>query len=178
MSGRNTKPVALTIAGSDCSGGAGLQADLKVCAALDVHGASVVTCLTAQNPGSFSCLEPATSRFVEDQLGSVLGSLKVKSIKTGMLYSRLIIEVVAKHLVRLRGRQLVVDPVMISSTGAPLMKPSAMKALVKSLLPLAKLITPNLEEASTLAKKPVRDPEDMREAARIIFAKFGCAVLG
>ncbi len=177
MSGRNTKPVALTIAGSDCSGGAGLQADLKVWAALDVHGASVVTCLTAQNPGSFSCLEPATSRFVEDQLGSVLGSLKVKSIKTGMLYSRLIIEVVAKHLVRLRGRQLVVDPVMISSTGAPLMKPSAMKALVKSLLPLAKLITPNLEEASTLAKQSVRNPEEMREAAHIIFAKFGCAVL-
>ena len=80
-----------------------------------------------------------------------MGSLKVKSIKTGMLYSRPIIEVLAKNLVRLRGRQLVVDPVMISSTGALLMKPSAMKALVKSLLPLAKLITPNLAAASTLA---------------------------
>ena len=95
MSCWNTKPVALTIAGSDCSGGAGLQADLKVWSNLDVHAASVVTCLTAQNPESFTGLEPATSRFVEDQLGSVLGSLKVKSIKTGMLYSRPIIEVVA-----------------------------------------------------------------------------------
>jgi len=110
-------------------------------------------------------------------LGSVLSSLKVKSVKTGMLYTRPIIEVVAKHLTRLRRCQLVVDPVMISSTGAPLMKPSAMKALVKSLLPLAKLVTPNLDEASALAKQPVRDPEDMREAARQIYAQFGCAVL-
>ena len=177
MSGRRTKPVALTIAGSDCSGGAGLQADLKVLSALGVHGASVVTCLTAQTPESFTGLEPAASRFVEDQLGSVLGSLKVKSVKTGMLYSKPIIEVVAKQLTRLRRCPLVVDPVMISSTGAPLMKPSAMKALVKSLLPLAKLVTPNLDEASVLAKLPVRDPEDMREAARQIYAKFGCAVL-
>ena len=177
MSGRRTKPVALTIAGSDCSGGAGLQADLTVLSALDVHGASVVTCLTAQTPGSFTGLESVTSRFVEDQLGSVLSSLKVKSVKTGMLYTRPIIEVVAKHLTRLRRCQLVVDPVMISSTGAPLMKPSAMKALVKSLLPLAKLVTPNLDEASALAKQPVRDPEDMREAARQIYDQFGCAVL-
>ena len=177
MSGRKTKPVALSIAGSDCSGGAGLQADLKVWSTLDVHAASVVTCLTAQNPESFTGLEHATSRIVEDQLASVLGSLKVKSIKTGMLYSRPIIEVVAKHLIRLRGRQLVVDPVMISSTGAPLMKPSAMKALVKSLLPLASLVTPNLEEASALAKQSVRDPEEMLEAARLIYAQFGCAVL-
>lgn len=177
MSGGNTKSVALTIAGSDCSGGAGLQADLKVWAALDVHGASVVTCLTAQNPGSFSCLESASARFVEHQLGSVLNSLNLKSIKTGMLYSRPIIKVVAKHLTKLRRRQLVVDPVMISSTGAPLMKPSAMKVLVESLLPLANLVTPNLEEASALAKQSVRDPEEMLEAARLIYAQFGCAVL-
>ena len=177
MSGRQTKPVALSIAGSDCSGGAGLQADLKVWSALDVHGSSVVTCLTAQTPGSFTGLEPATSRFVEDQLDSVLSSLKVKSVKTGMLYSRSIIEVVVKHLSKFRKCQLVVDPVMISSTGAPLIKPSAIKALVNSLLPIAKLVTPNLDEASTLAKQPVRDQEGMREAARNIYAQFGCAVL-
>ena len=83
----------------------------------------------------------------------------------------------ANHLSKLRKCQLVVDPVMISSTGAPLIKPSAIKALVNSLLPIAKLVTPNLDEASTLVKQPVRDQEDMREAARHIYAQFGCAVL-
>ena len=177
MSSRPIKPVALTIAGSDCSGGAGLQADLKVWSQLGVHGSSVVTCLTAQTPGFFSCLKASMPRFVDAQLDSVLSSMNVKSVKTGMLYSRPIIEIVAKQLIKLQGLKLVVDPVMISSTGTPLMRPSGVNAMMKSMLPLAKLVTPNLDEATVLTKKRIKEPEDMRTAARVIHSQFGCSVL-
>jgi len=168
---------ALTVAGSDCSGGAGLQADLRTFAKLGVHGASVVTCVTAQKPNRVSAIQPTKPSLVEAQLEAVLGSLSVRAVKTGMLFSRPIIDAVAKRLAKRRGLQLVVDPVMISSSGTPLLKPSAVTALAKRFLPLAKLVTPNLDEAATLAKQPVREPEDMRDAARTIHERFGCAVL-
>ena len=119
MSSRPIKPVALTIAGSDCSGGAGLQADLKVWSQLGVHGSSVVTCLTAQTPGFFSCLKASMPRFVEAQLDAVLSSMNVKSVKTGMLYSRPIIEIVAKQLIKLQGLKLVVDPDLLRPIDLP-----------------------------------------------------------
>ena len=171
---RNT---ALTIAGSDCSGGAGLHADLRAFAKLGVHGVSVVSCVTAQNPSRVSAIQPTKPSVVEAQLEAVLGSFSVHAVKTGMLFSRPIIDAVAKRLAKRRGLQLVVDPVMISSSGTPLLKSSALTALAKRLLPLAKLVTPNLDEAATLAKQPVREPEDMRDAARMIHERFGCAVL-
>ena len=169
--------VALTVAGSDCGGGAGVQADLRTFATLGVHGTSVVTCITAQNPSAVTAIQPTKVSVVEAQLDSVFGSLPVRSVKTGMLFSRSIIDVVAKRLAKRRGLQLVVDPVMVSSSGTPLLKPSAVSALAKRLLPLAKLVTPNLDEAAALAGFPVSEPEDMRDAGRAIHEQFGCAVL-
>ena len=177
MAARPVQPAALAIAGSDSCGGAGLQADLRTLAKLGVHGASVVTCVTAQNPGVVTAIHPTPAKVVAAQLDSVFGSLPIRAVKTGMLYSRAIIDVVAERLVKRSRLPLVVDPVMISSSGTPLLKPSAAAALAWRLLPLARLVTPNLDEAATLAKQPVREPEAMREAARAIHERFGCAVL-
>ena len=177
MEARLSQPAALTIAGSDSSGGAGLQADLRTMTKLRVHGASVVTCVTAQNPGVVSAIHLTPSKVVAAQLDSVFSSLPVRAVKTGMLYSRSIIDAVADCLAKRQRLSLVVDPVMISSSGTPLLKPSAAQALTKRLLPLAKLVTPNLNEASVLAKRSVREPEEMRDAARAIHEQFGCAVL-
>ena len=177
MAARPVQPAALAIAGSDSCGGAGLQADLRTLAKLGVHGASVVTCVTAQNPGVVTAIHPTPAKVVAAQLDSVFGSLPIRAVKTGMLYSRAIIDVVAERLVKRSLLPLVVDPVMISSSGTPLLKPSAAAALARRLLPLARLVTPNLDEAATLAKQPVREPEAMREAARAIHERFGCAVL-
>ena len=171
------KPAVLTIAGSDSSGGAGIQADLRTFAKLGVHGASVVTCVTAQNPAAVSAIHSIPAKVVGEQLDSVFGSLSICALKTGMLYSRSIIDAVAECLAKRRGLQLVVDPVMLSSSGTPLLRSSAVAALVERLFPLAKLITPNIAEAEALAKLSVSEPEDMREAARKIYEKFGCAVL-
>ena len=177
MAAQSSQPAALTIAGSDSSGGAGLQADLRTLAKLGVHGASVVTCVTAQNPGAVSAIHPTPAKVVAAQLDSVFGSLPIRAVKTGMLYSRAIIEVVAERLAKRNRLLLVIDPVMLSSSGTPLLKPSAAQALAKRLLPLAMLVTPNLEEAAVLAKRRVREPEEMREAARAIHGRFGGAVL-
>ncbi len=172
-----SQPAALSIAGSDSSGGAGLQADLRTMTKLGVHGASVVTCVTAQNPGAVLAIHPTPAKVVAAQLDSVFGSLPIRAVKTGMLYSRPIVDTVADRLAKRKRLQLVVDPVMISSNGTPLLKPSAAQALAKRLLPLAKLVTPNLDEAEKLARRPVREPEEMRDAARAIHERFGCAVL-
>ncbi|MBC8244995.1 MAG: bifunctional hydroxymethylpyrimidine kinase/phosphomethylpyrimidine kinase [Verrucomicrobia bacterium] len=177
MAGRPDKPAALTIAGSDCSGGAGLQADLRTLAKLGVHGASVVTCVTAQNPGVVLAIHPTPAKVVAAQLDSVFSSLPIRAVKTGMLFSRPIIDAVAVRLANCKRLPLVVDPVMVSSSGTPLLKPSAATALAKRLLPLAKLVTPNLDEAAALAKRRVSEPEEMRDAARAIHERFGCAVL-
>ena len=137
MAARPSQPAALTIAGSDSSGGAGLQADLRTLARLGVHGASVVTCVTAQNPDAVTAIHPTPAKVVAAQLDSVFGSLPIRAVKTGMLFSRPIIEVVAERLAKCKRLQLVIDPVMISSSGTPLLKPSAATALAKRLLPLS-----------------------------------------
>ena len=177
MEARPSQPAALTIAGSDSSGGAGLQADLRTLARLGVHGASVVTCVTAQNPGAVTAIHPTPAKVVAAQLDSVFGSLPIRAVKTGMLYSRPIIDAVAGRLAKRQRLSLVVDPVMLSSSGTPLLKPSAATILVNRLFPLAKLVTPSLDEAAALAKRRVREPEEMRDAARAIHEQFGCAVL-
>ena len=177
MALRPSQPVALSIAGSDSSGGAGLQADLRTMTKLGVHGASVVTCVTAQNPGVVTAIHPTPAKVVAAQLDSVFSSLPIRAVKTGMLYSRSIIDAVAQCLAKRKRVQLVIDPVMISSSGTPLLKPSAALALSARLLPLAKLVTPNLDEAAALAQRQVREPEEMRAAARAIRERFGCAVL-
>lgn len=170
--------MALTIAGSDSGGGAGIQADLKTFAALGAHGTSAVTCITAQNPARVSAVEPCSPKIVRDQMEAVFTELHPAAVKTGMLYSNEIIRAVAQFLKRRRHRTpLVVDPVMISTSGKALLQTSAIKTLEKELLPLATLATPNLDETARLIGKSVRSVEEMREAARTIYDKFRCAAL-
>jgi hydroxymethylpyrimidine/phosphomethylpyrimidine kinase len=170
-------PVALAIAGSDSGGGAGLQADLKTFAALRVHGTSVITCLTAQNPRRVLAVEPCPAAMVRQQIEAVFEELRPAAVKTGMLFSAEIICAVVEGLKGKRGRPLVVDPVMISTSGAALLKPSAIKALREQLLPLATLVTPNLDETEILTGRHIATVEDMRQAAREIQARSGCAAL-
>ena len=169
-------PIALTIAGSDSGGGSGIQADLKTFAALGVHGTTVLTCITAQNPKGVRGVQPASTKILRQQLAAVFGELSPAAVKTGMLYSSSLIRAVAAFLGR-GSCPLIVDPVMISTSGAPLLKPSAVEVLRKELLPLATLVTPNLDEAEVLTGARLRSVEDLRAAARELRRLFGCAAL-
>ena len=171
------RPVALAVAGSDSGGGAGIQADLKTFTALRVHGTSVITCLTAQNPRRVLSVEPCSPDMVRQQIEAVFEELRPAAVKTGMLFSVEIIRAVVDCFKDKRGIPLVVDPVMISTSGAVLLKPSAMKALREQLLPLATLITPNLDETEILTGHTIASVEDMRQAAQELQVRFGCAVL-
>jgi len=171
-------PVALTIAGSDSGGGAGIQADLKTFAALGVHGTSVIACLTAQHPGRVLGVEACSRPMLRRQLEAVFTGLPPAAIKTGMLYSAAHIRLVANYLKTAPGeRPLVVDPVMISTSGTRLLAADALTALRNRLLPLATLITPNLDEAGVLAEMEITSLEMMRAAARKLQARFGTAIL-
>jgi hydroxymethylpyrimidine/phosphomethylpyrimidine kinase len=174
-------PVALTIAGSDSGGGAGIQADLKTFAALGVHGTSAIACLTAQNPRRVLGVEACSPKMLRQQIEAVFEELPPRAVKTGMLFSVENIAVVAKFFRNpqsaIRNPQLVVDPVMVSTSGARLLQPAAEKALKQKLLPLAALVTPNLDEAEILTGAKISSPEKMRAAAREIHSRYGCAVL-
>ena len=169
--------VALTIAGSDSGGGAGIQADLKTFAALGVHGTSAITCITAQNPEGVRGIQACTADIVRGQIEAVFEALRPSAVKTGMLYSAPIIRVVAGFFQRRAGVPLVVDPVMVSTSGARLLKPEAVRVLCADLLPLATLVTPNLDEAEILCGGKLRSVEDLRAAARALHERFGCAAL-
>ena len=171
------KPVALTIAGSDSGGGAGIQADLKTFAALGVHGTSAITCITAQNPKKVSRIESCSPKIVRAQLEAISAGFKIGAAKTGMLYSCEIIEEVIRFFKRNRHIPLVVDPVMIATSGRKLLQGDAVKLLQKELLPLATLVTPNLPETEFLLGKKISKPDDMRTAARAIHEKYGCPAL-
>jgi hydroxymethylpyrimidine/phosphomethylpyrimidine kinase len=165
-----TIPRALTIAGSDSGGGAGIQADLKTFSAFRVFGTSVLTAVTAQNTVGVHGILNLPAEFVGRQLDAVLSDIGTDAAKTGMLSTEPIIRVVAERL-RAHGlRRLVVDPVMIAKSGAPLLEPEARTALAQAILPLALVVTPNLHEAAALAGLPVGTPEEMEEAARRIHA--------
>ena len=174
-------PVALTIAGSDSRGGAGIQADLKTFAALGVHGTSAIACLTAQNPRRVIGVEACSPKMLRQQIEAVFEELAPLAVKTGMLFSRENIGVVTRFFQNQKSEignpKLVVDPVMVSTSGARLLQPAAEKALKEKLLPLAALVTPNLDEAEILADAKINSPELMREAARGIHSRYGCAVL-
>jgi hydroxymethylpyrimidine/phosphomethylpyrimidine kinase len=175
---RKKLPVALTIAGSDSGGGAGVQADLKTFAALGVHGTSAIACLTAQNPGRVLAVEACSPKMLRRQIEAVFEGLKPAAVKTGMLFSAKNIEVVAEFFGKMAVRRhLVVDPVMVSTSGANLLEPAAAKILQKKLLPLAALVTPNLAEAEILTRRKISSVEEMREAAKEIHSRFGGAVL-
>jgi hydroxymethylpyrimidine/phosphomethylpyrimidine kinase len=170
-------PVALTVAGSDSGGEAGLQADLRTFARLRVHGASAITCVTAQNRKSVSRLEPCSPRMVRAQLEAVAAEGPVAAAKTGMLYSSAITREVAAFFKRTRCAPLVVDPVIISTSGRRLLQAEAIKVLQRDLLPLAALVTPNVGEAEILLDIKIETVDDLREAARAIHQRFGCAAL-
>jgi hydroxymethylpyrimidine/phosphomethylpyrimidine kinase len=170
-------PVALTVAGSDSGGGAGIQADLKVFAALKVHGTSAITCVTAQNPKGVSAIEACSAKIVRAQIEAVFNELPPRAAKTGMLFSAEIIRAVACAFMGAKGCPLVVDPVMVATSGARLLKPEAVHALTRELFPLAILVTPNVPEAEALLGISIREPEDLRQAACALHDRFGCAAL-
>jgi hydroxymethylpyrimidine/phosphomethylpyrimidine kinase len=163
-----TVPKVLTVAGSDSGGGAGIQADLKTMTVLGVYGFSAVTALTAQNTVGVEAILPVDPGFLEKQLEAVLGDLGADAAKTGMLFSADLIRVTARSLLRHGVRRLVVDPVMVAKSGHRLLQDEAREVLVRELLPLALVVTPNLPEAELLAGIPIRTREEMERAARII----------
>ena len=177
MSKRNNLPVALTIAGSDSGGGAGIQADLKTFAAVGVHGTSAITCITAQNPVRVAGIQACTPKIVRAQIEAVFAELQPAAIKTGMLYSAGILGAVVEFLQRPNLPPLVVDPVMLSTSGARLLKRSALNRLKQQLLPLATLVTPNLDEAEWLLGRKLKSVAALRSAAKELHETFGCAAL-
>ncbi len=176
----NTRPAVLTIAGSDSGGGAGLQADLKVFHASGCFGTTAVTCVTAQNPDEVRCVEALSADTVAAQVRTVCDGFPIAAAKTGMLFSAEIIEAVAGVVAECGLEELVVDPVMVATSGARLLREDAVVALQEHLIPQARVITPNLPEAEVLAGHSIASLEALREAAREIGERFGvaCALKG
>lgn len=167
--------IALTIAGSDSSGGAGIQADLKTFSAFGVYGASVITALTAQNTLGVQGIQTVPAAFVAEQLRSVLTDLDVGAVKTGLLANAEIVAVVASALRTAAARPLVVDPVMVATSGDVLLAPEAVKAIKSDLLPLATLVTPNLPEAAILlGSQQARNEEEMVAQGKALLGATGC----
>ncbi|MBI4259372.1 MAG: bifunctional hydroxymethylpyrimidine kinase/phosphomethylpyrimidine kinase, partial [Actinobacteria bacterium] len=175
--GRVSVPRALSIAGSDSGGGAGIQADLKTFSALGVFGMTAVTAVTVQNTEGVSGYEELSPKTVGDQIRAVATDIGVDAAKTGMLASAAIVEAVADAVADTGIRNLVVDPVFVSKHGHSLLREDAVGALRSRMLPLAALVTPNLPEAAGLAGFPVRDREEMEAAARAILGLGADAVL-
>jgi hydroxymethylpyrimidine/phosphomethylpyrimidine kinase len=176
MPKRRFLPVALTIAGSDSGGGAGIQADLKTFAAFGVHGASAIACLTAQNPKRVLGIEVCSPKMLRWQIEAVFEELPPAAVKTGMLFSAENVRVVVEFFKK-RKCPLVIDPILISTSGAGLVEAKAIARLKEQLFPLAALVTPNLDEAEILSGQKILSVEEMREAARKIHSRFGCAAL-
>lgn len=169
-------PIVLTIAGSDNSAGAGAQADLKTLSALGVYALTAITAVVAEVPGHVAAIQPIAPEIVRAQIRLSLEKFPVAAVKTGMLYSREIIEVVAKELAS-RKLPLIVDPVMIATSGDALIANDAVRAYVENLFPLATLITPNLDEAAALLGESIHDLAEMRAAGSRLAEKFGTAIL-
>ncbi len=172
-------PIALTIAGSDSSGGAGIQADLKTFAALRVYGASVLTAITAQNTLGVRAIADLDPSIVTAQIDAVFDDLAVDAVKTGMLSNADVVEAVAGRLKAhpMRRLSVVVDPVMVAASGDVLLRPDAIDSMKRLLLLLASVVTPNAREAEILSGRPVVTPSDQHEAARAIAGLGAKAVL-
>ena len=168
---------ALTIAGSDSSGGAGIQADIKTMTANGVYAMSAVTALTAQNTtGVYGILE-STPEFLASQLDCIFTDIFPDAVKTGMVSSTGLIEVIADKLKQYKAKNIVVDPVMVATSGSRLISQEAVDALKALLLPLATVLTPNIPEAEVLSGLTISGPADMEKAAQAIGKAYGCAVL-
>lgn len=168
---------SLSIAGSDPSGGAGIQADLKTMTTNGVYAMSVITALTAQNTTGVYAVSEVTPQFLTQQLDCVFGDIYPDSVKIGMVSSSELIEVIAERLRYYNAKRIVVDPVMVATSGSALIKTDAVDTLCTCLLPLATLVTPNIPEAEILADIKIRGEHDMVRVAEIIGNRYGCAVL-
>ena len=168
---------ALTIAGSDSSGGAGIQADIKTMTANGVFATCAVTALTAQNTTGVTDILESTPHFLEEQLDAVFTDIFPDAVKIGMVSSAALIAVIADKLRRYDAKHIVVDPVMVATSGAKLLQDDAVSALTERLLPLAEVLTPNIPEAEILSGMTITDAAGMETAARIIHDRYGCAVL-
>ena len=169
--------IVLTIAGSDSGGEAGIQADLNTFAALKVHGTCAITCVTAQNRKTVARLEPVSPGMVRAQMEAVTWGFTLSAAKTGMLYSAAVVREVAAFFRHNRSVPLVVDPVIISTSGRRLLQTAGVVALKRDLLPLAALVTPNLSEAEILIGEKINTLEELRAAAGTILGEYGCAAL-
>ncbi len=168
---------ALTIAGSDSSGGAGIQADIKTMTANGVYAMSAITALTAQNTTGVTGIMEVTPEFLEEQLECIFSDIYPDAIKIGMVSTSALIETIAKKIKEYKATNLVIDPVMVATSGAKLINEDAIATLKKELLPLATVITPNIPEAEVLSGMSIKNEEDMIAAAKIIYDAYGCAVL-
>lgn len=171
------KKTALTIAGSDCSGGAGIQADLKTMTMHGVYAMSVLTALTAQNTTGVRSIMEVTPEFLKEQMDAVFEDIRPDAVKIGMVSSRKIIKVIAERLMYYHAENVVVDPVMVATSGSKLMENEALEVLKENLLPLATLVTPNIPEAEILAGMKIDDKETMIQVAKRIGETYHCAVL-
>ena len=168
---------ALTIAGSDCSGGAGIQADMKTMTMHGVYAMSAITALTAQNTTGVRGIQESTPDFLKQQLDAVFEDIYPDAVKIGMVASSELIRVIADRLRYYDAKNVVVDPVMVATSGSALMKNDAVETLIEELLPLAALVTPNIPEAQVLSGLTIETKEDMETAAKGIGDSFHCAVL-
>ncbi len=168
---------ALTIAGSDSSGGAGIQADLKTFLANGVYGMSAITALTAQNTCGVRSVLESTPEFLSDQLDAIFEDIAPDAVKIGMVSSARLIEVIAQRLTHFGARNIVVDPVMVATSGARLIDADAVQTLQTKLFPLATILTPNLPELEVIAREKISSPREVELAAQKIFDAYGCAVL-
>ncbi len=168
---------ALTIAGSDSSGGAGIQADIKTMLANGVYAMSAITALTAQNTTGVSTIMEVTPEFLEEQIKMIVTDIFPDAVKIGMVASSALIKVIANSIKEYNLQNVVIDPVMVATSGARLITEEAITTLKEELLPLATVITPNIPEAEILSGLSITSKEQMIEAAKIIHSKYGCAVL-
>ena len=168
---------ALTIAGSDSSGGAGIQADIKTMMAHRIYAMSAVTALTAQNTTGVTQIFNVSAEFLEKQIDAVFTDIYPDAVKIGMVSEEELIKVIAKRLIYYKAGNIVIDPVMVSTSGARLISENAVAVLRNTLLPLADLITPNIPEAEVLTGKKIEKAEDMEVVAAEIYREFGCSVL-
>ena len=168
---------ALTIAGSDSGGGAGIQADIKTMMANGVYAMSAITALTAQNTTKVADIMEVTPQFLAEQLDCIFTDIRPDAVKTGMVASAALIRTIAGKLTEYQAENIVVDPVMVSTSGARLISEEAIETLKEKLFPLATVITPNIPEAEVLADMEIETVQDMEKAAEVIGTRYGCSVL-
>ena len=168
---------ALSIAGSDCSGGAGIQADLKTMTMNGVYAMSAITAMTAQNTTGVRAIQESTPDFLKQQLDAIFEDIYPDAIKIGMVASSELIRVIADRLKYYDAKNVVIDPVMVASAGSSLMKQNAVQTLITELLPISTLVTPNIPEAQVLSGMSIQNKEDMIAAAKQIGDSYHCAVL-